>query len=572
MEFSSVLFAVIMILGATAVCVILFERLGFGSVLGFIVAGILIGPHTPGPVASAQVKEIQHVAEIGVVLFMFIVGLEMRPTKVWAMRRLMFGLGTAQWLGTAVLIGGYAYLFGENLSWASALVLGLGLAMASTAIIMTTLTERGELSSEHGRTSFAILMAQDLWIVPAMALVPLLAQKKSDMPAVDAWEQGLLVLAVLAGIFIVGRYVLPAVLGYTARRRRMDAFAIALFLAIISAAWMVEHVGISMTLGAFVMGMLLSASDHRYQIEATVGPFKDTLMGLFFLAVGMSIDVGALINDWPTLFAHLPVIIALKVVAVIALALAFGASRAAAIRSGFFLSQAGELAFVLFGAAAAADLLPPRTFTLAMLAVAASMVLTPVMIKAGDWLAERFQGGPAGGDDATDAALDRHVVIVGFEEVGQLLSMMLEVAGIPYIAFDNEIDPVLQGKHAGRNVHFGNMYDAATQHAASLAKAAAVIVTSQNPKRAEGLAITLQRLYPKISVYVRVRTLADQDRLLAKGIKHAGTGYIEGTLTRGKGVLMDLGVSEEDAGALVDSFQQDNYALVRAAYVDTKEQ
>ena len=566
MELSSILISLVFILGATAICVILFEHLGFGSVLGFIIAGIIIGPHTPGPVASQHVDELQNVAEFGVVLFLFTVGLEMRPRTVWSMRRLLFGLGSAQMLVTAALLGVYG-VFVANVPWQSAIALGFAFAMSSTAIIMTTLQERGMLVSEHGQTSFAILMAQDLWIVPIMALVPILAHKTAPANAAPMWEKMLLVVGILVGIFVVGRYLLPAVLGHAARQRRMDAFGIVLFLAVIAAAWAVDQVGISMTLGAFLIGMLLSASDYRYQIEATVAPFKGSLMGLFFIAVGMSIDVGALLRDWSMLLVHVPVVLFLKVAVLIALALAFGIGRSAAIRTGFYLSQAGEFAFVLLGAAAAAGLESAEGHTLAMLVVAVSMILTPLMMKAGDQLAGRLRAVPASAKAAPAADLERHVVVIGFDEVGQLICLMLDKAKVPYVAFDRDIDYVRQGKQAGRNVHFGNMYSSVTQQAAGLGKATAAYVTSMDLDHAKALAVTLHRLYPRLNVYVRVRRIRDQDELVAMGIKNAGTGYIESTLVRGSMLLKDLGVTESDVAELVSAFQENNYALVRAEYV-----
>ena len=571
MELSSILLSLVFILGATAICVILFEHLGFGSVLGFIIAGIIIGPHTPGPVASQHVDELQNVAEFGVVLFLFTVGLEMRPRTVWSMRRLLFGLGSAQMLVTAALLGVYG-VFVANVPWQSAIALGFAFAMSSTAIIMTTLQERGMLVSEHGQTSFAILMAQDLWIVPIMALVPILAHKTAPANAAPMWEKMLLVVGILVGIFVVGRYLLPAVLGHAARQRRMDAFGIVLFLAVIAAAWAVDQVGISMTLGAFLIGMLLSASDYRYQIEATVAPFKGSLMGLFFIAVGMSIDVGALLRDWSMLLVHVPVVLFLKVAVLIALALAFGIGRSAAIRTGFYLSQAGEFAFVLLGAAAAAGLESAEGHTLAMLVVAVSMILTPLMMKAGDQLAGRLRAVPASAKAAPAADLERHVVVIGFDEVGQLICLMLDKAKVPYVAFDRDIDYVRQGKQAGRNVHFGNMYSSVTQQAAGLGKATAAYVTSMDLDHAKALAVTLHRLYPRLNVYVRVRRIRDQDELVAMGIKNAGTGYIESTLVRGSMLLKDLGVTESDVAELVSAFQENNYALVRAEYVVFKKE
>jgi len=249
-----------------------------------------------------------------------------------------------------------------------------------------------------------------------------------------------------------------------------------------------------MTLGAFLLGMLLSATDFRYQLEATVAPFKNTLMGLFFVAVGMSIDVGALLNDWAALLVHVSVVLVLKGVVLIGLVLGFGIARSAAVRTGFYLSQVGEFAFVLLGAAAVAGFLSPDGHTLAMLAVAVSMIATPLMVKAGDQLASRFQAMPASTEAAPATDLDRHVVIVGYDEVGQLIDLMLEKANIPHVAFDRDIGVVRQSERSGRKVYFGDMYSSTTQETAGLGKAAAAYVTSRDMDHAKALAVTLHRL------------------------------------------------------------------------------
>ncbi|MGD8206668.1 MAG: cation:proton antiporter [Thiohalocapsa sp.] len=564
MDLSSILLVVIVFLAATAACVILFQRLGFGAILGFIVAGIIIGPHTPGPVPLHAVEELQNIAEFGVVLFMFTVGLEMQPRKVWAMRRLIFGLGSAQMLVTAAGLAAYMIFFVGS-AWQTATIVGLAFAMSSTAIVMATLGERGELAKEHGRTAFAILMAQDLWIVPVMALIPLLAHASSQTAAIPVWQKAGLVLGVLLGTIVVGRYLLPAVLGYCASRRQMDAFLLVVFLAVTAAAWSVDQAGISMTLGVFVLGMMLSASDFRYQLMATVGPFKQILMGLFFIAVGMSIDVPAILDDWRALLVHVPVVLFLKGAILIGLLLAFRVGRAAAVRTGFYLSQVGEFAFVLLGVAAVSGLLSDHGHTLAMLVVAVSMIATPLMVQAGDRLAGLVDRSPASLPAAPAEDLDRHVVIIGFEEVGQLVHLMLERAGIPHIAVDRDIDVIRQCRRAGRPALLGDMSSQDTRDAVGLEKAAAVFITSRDTARAKALAVTLHRLYPKLNVYVRVRSIADQDELVARGVRHAGTGYIESTLARGAMLLKDLGLSPDDANELVEALRRDNYRLIRSA-------
>lgn len=332
----------------------------------------------------------------------------------------------------------------------AAILIGLAFAMSSTAIVMATLGERGELASEHGRTSFSILMAQDLWVVIVIALVPILAHTTGKNPPAPVWEKPLLVIGVLAGILLVGRWLLPGALGYCARRRQMDVFGLLLFLSVIFVAWSVEKVGISMTLGAFLLGMLLSASDLRYQIEATISPFKQTLMGLFFIAVGISIDIAALIEDWSTLLLQVPILLLIKGTALIMLALAFGVSRAAAIRTGFYLSQVGEFAFVLLGAATVSGLLTSDGHTLAMLVVAVSMIATPLMIKAGAALADKLSAPPGQATPMAAPEIRGHVVIIGYDEVGQLMELMLAQANIPTLVVEREILVVERARRLAR--------------------------------------------------------------------------------------------------------------------------
>jgi glutathione-regulated potassium-efflux system ancillary protein KefC len=571
MELSTALLAIIIIIAATAICVVLFERLGFGAILGFIVAGIAIGPHTPGPVPVHAVDRLQDIADLGVVLFMFTIGLEMRPRKVWAMRRLIFGLGSAQVAVTAAVLTAYLLLT-VAVHWQSALIIGLAFALSSTAIVMATLGERGELSQEHGQTSFAVLMAQDMWVVPLMALVPILAHTQSQTSAEPLWQKAALIVAVIAGIGVIGRLLLPAALLYCARRRQMSAFTLVLFLAVLFSAWAVDKVGISMTLGAFLLGVLLSVSDLRYQIETSIAPIKEILMGLFFIAVGMSIDVGAVVSRWDALLFHVPIVLLLKTLVLILLAGAFGVSRQGAIRTGFYCSQVGEFAFVLLGAASLAGLISDNGHTLAMLVVAVSMIATPLMVKAGAIISSRLDkdGKPSVADSFDAKNLDRHVVIIGYDVVGNLIDEMLERAKIPHLAVDRDLEVVQSARRAGRQVIYGDMRSTSTQKSVGLERAKAVYLTAQDFSDTKALAITLRRFYPSLDIYVRVKDLSDQEELVSKGIRHAATGYIESTLARGGVLLKDLGVPEEDVIELVNAFREKDYALVRSTYVGNK--
>ncbi|MFO6424584.1 cation:proton antiporter [Motilimonas sp. KMU-193] len=379
------------------------------------------------------------------------------------------------------------------------------------------------------------------------------------------FDKGLQVLGVLAGIFFIGRYLLPFFLGRLAHRRQMDVFGVLVFLAILSAAWAVDHVGVSMTLGSFLLGMLLSASDYRFQIESMVSPFKQTLMALFFISVGMSIDVGAIVQDWQKLLIFVPLVLLVKGLVLAGLVVLFGLRRSVAIKTGFYLSQVGEFSFVLLATATLAGLLTDTGHSLAMLVVATSMILTPLMVKLGNRLADKFSTAPSF-QNTVSQPLEKHVVIVGYDEVGQLIDLMLDKAGIPHIAFERDIDVVIKGKKIGRNVHYGDMYSSITQDAAGLNKASAIYISVRDIERAKALAVTLHSFYPSLDIFVRVGTLKEQSDLVAKGIKNAGTGYIESTLIRGSVLLKQLGITESEVIQLVSSLQTDNYDLIRTEY------
>lgn len=560
MDIPSLLLAIIIILGVSSFCLYVFERIGLGAILGLIVAGILIGPHTPGPAPVRSIEQLQQIAELGVVLFLFTVGLEMQPQKLWSLRKFIFGLGSAQMLLTTAVITAYLTLI-LGAHWQSAIILSLGFAMSSTAIVMATLGERKELNQPHGTSSFSILMAQDLWIIPVMAMVPILAHQSSGV-ATPLWQTIATVLLVIGAIILIGRSLLPALLGSCARRGQMDLFSALLLLAITAAAWAVSQAGISMTLGAFLLGMLLSGSPFRYQVEATIAPFKKALMALFFLSVGMSIDIGVLTSEWSSLIVHVPMIVAIKIAVLILLAFAFGIARSAAIRTGFYLSQVGEFAFVLVGAATAVRLLTPRSATLATLVIAITMVLTPLLVIAGNRLALVFNSDHGQVNDPIDEDLRNHVVISGYSEYGRLIALMLEQVGIPSVTVDSDIDIVRAAQQAGHQMYCGDIMSEAIQDAVNISQSRAIYIGGDDRHRCQAEAITLNALHPGIPVYVKVKSIQDSRALAKEGVAHALTDYIETTLAHGRVMLNDLGLSSADIEKLIGSLRQDSYAMI----------
>ncbi|MDJ0852345.1 MAG: monovalent cation:proton antiporter-2 (CPA2) family protein [Myxococcota bacterium] len=562
MDLDEFLLATVILLAATAVFVSLFKRLGVGSILGFLAAGVVLGPS--GLALTQDVEGLRHFTELGVVLFLFIIGLEMQPSKLWSMRRLLFGLGSLQVLVTGAVLGGYVFL--DGVKWQAALILGLGFALSSTAFVMQLLGERGELTSEHGETSLAILLMQDMAIVPLLALVPLLADAPAEAAGAGAspWLQFVEVAGTIAGVALVGRYLIPHALAVAARGRNQEAFVAFALLAALGAAYAMDLVGVSMALGAFLMGMMLSASDYRHQIEASVEPFKGVLIGLFFISVGMSIDLGLLVVEWTAVVRIVSVFLVVKVVALSILCLFFGVGRAAAIRTGFILCQCGEFGFVLFGAAFAGGLLTEGEFGLALMLVTVTMIVTPLMARAGDALAERFGTEPGGGPaKAPGEGLERHVVMAGYGRGGSIIGLMLENGGIPFIAYDIDLDRVHLGRARGHDVHFGDMTNPNVLNGAGLSGATAVIVTLEDAHRAEQVISNVRVLYPSVAIYARARDFEAGKALLERGVSHAVPETVEASIRLGAEVLRKSGVADGDLDALLEEVRRDDYALLQ---------
>jgi len=382
MHLEQILFAIFVLLTVAALFMALSAYVGLGSILGLLATGFIVGPS--GLAITQRVTELRHVSELGVVLLLFVIGLEMRPEKLWSLRRVVFGLGSLQVVVTGLAIAAYASLTLE--SWKGASLLGLGLALSSTAFVVQILEERGDMATEYGTTSFGILLFQDMAIVPLLALVPLLSDQVDMGEPVSFLIRLARVVTALGGVIIFGRIVAPWLLDRLARQSNTEVFNAVIFIAVIGAALAMELAGLSMALGTFLMGMLLSGSPYRHQIETVVQPFKRVLLNLFFVSVGMSIDVEVLGSAGPMIAAHMLVLLMIKAVLLFGLSYLFGVSRTAALRVAFLLPQCGEFGFVLFGAAVTTGLMTPYGFAGAVLLISMSMVATPLLARLGDKL------------------------------------------------------------------------------------------------------------------------------------------------------------------------------------------
>ena len=564
MDLHSFMVGALVLLAAASVSVIFFKKIGLGSLLGLLAAGVVIGPS--GLAVTKDVEALRHVSEMGVVFLLFIIGLEMQPAKLWSMRRAVFGLGSLQVVVTGLIIMAYLMIYVEN--WSVALLVGLGFALSSTAFVMQILGERGEFPTEHGQNGFAILLMQDLAIVPLLALVPILAGTAGTKEAasnVPVWLQSLEVVAMLAVVFVIGRYLLPFVLNIIVRQQNKEALATVAVLAVLGAAFAMEEVGLSSALGAFMMGMLLSGSRYRFLLEAQLEPFKALLLGLFFISVGMSIDIGLLIQEWTTALQIVGVIMVIKVVVLFGLCLVFGISRAAAIKMSFMLGQSGEFGFVLFRAAATAGLLQDETFAYALLLVSVSMAATPLLIKLGEMVVKRFgepkRAAPAPRESKPSVA--GRVLVAGYGEMGRVVCTMLEAANVPYRAIDIDHDRVALGEKEGRPVTAGDVSDADLLQAVGVGEASALVLTVEDPHTAKKIVSLVSNFYPAIPVIVRVAVLASLEQEELSPATLLVPIKLEGSLQLGATTLRSIGIPEEEVDRVHEVMREGDYALVR---------
>jgi len=565
MDLDSFVLSAVLLLVATSIAVVIFKQLGLGSVLGLLVAGIIVGPYSPGPYVTTHVEDVRHFTELGVVLLLFLVGLEMKPGRLWALRRNMFGLGTLQILLSGVVIAAYMGVYQS--SWKVSLLIGLTLALSSTAYVMQLLQERGEIASRHGSTAFAVLLMQDLAIVPLLVLVPIFSESGALLSTVPLWEQIAIVTGMLGLVWGFGRYVVPFALERLSRQHNREGFFMVVMLAVFFATWAMHQAGLSMALGAFMMGILLSGSRYRVQIQALIEPYKGLLMSLFFVAVGMSIDLPA-IGAQPGLFAqHILVIVLIKVVVLFLLALAFGLPRIEASRVAFMLAQGGEFGFVLFSSAKVLNVIDEATFTVAIGVISVSMLATPVLVRAGDALARRAEKPQPEGDQyryhAENGEIGARVILGGYGRVGHSVATLLQRSGVPFLAFDTNPVTVARGKADGFPVYYGDIGDLDLLTAAGVHRAALVVLTIDHGPTALRAVSHLRNGYPNLPIIARARDLKAAGDLLQAGATQAFPEAIETSLALGANALNLVGVPVDNVDQLLQSVRNENYKLVR---------
>jgi len=576
---ASTLELILLYLVAAVAGVVLCRLAKLPPMLGYLAVGVVIGPN-----AMALAKDsasVRYLAEFGVVFLMFVIGLEFNLPKLKSMRKLVFGLGLAQVLltilgtvaGHFVLTWAFSYTSQPwQLSWRGAVVLAAAMAMSSTAIVVKMMADRLELESEHGRRVIGVLLFQDLAVVPLLVLIPALDDSGRDMAVALGWAA--LKATVLLGLLLVGgQKVMRWWLTLVARRKSEELFVLNLLLVTLGLAWLTEHAGLSLALGAFVAGMLIAETEYKHQVETDIRPFHDVLLGLFFITIGMKLDWRPVLDQWQLvlLLSMLPVLV--KFALVTLLARLFGTPSGVALRTGLYLAQAGEFGFVLLTLGAQQNLIDQQWVSPVLASMVLSMLASPFLINSSDRIVMRLSSSDWLMQSVAMTSIakraintEAHVIIAGYGRSGQNLARILDVEGIPYMALDLDPDRVRQAAAAGQSVVFGDAARLQSLMAAGLARANAVVVSYHDTPSAMKILRLVQEHAPKVPVIVRTIDDSDLEKLQAAGATEVVPEAIEGSLMLASHALALVGVPMRRVIRVVQDQREARYGLLRGYF------
>jgi glutathione-regulated potassium-efflux system ancillary protein KefC len=557
-------------LGAAVLVVPLSKALGLGSIIGYLAAGIVIGPWGLGLVTN--VVDILHFAEFGVVLMLFLVGLELEPKRLWSLRRPIFGWGSAQVLGCAVVL--FLAGWSGGASWRVALVAALGLALSSTAIALQVLGERNLLPTPSGQAGFSILLFQDVAAIPILALLPLLAVGSDTGPALtgaDRALEGLKIVAVVGGIVLGGRLVLRPLLRWIARSDTPEIFTAASLLLVVAIAALMQFVGLSMALGAFLAGVLLAESEYRRELETDIEPFKGLLLGLFFIAVGMSIDFGVLLAR-PGLMALVVLgFMLLKAVVIFTLAKLMGLPYQQRPVFTLLLAQGGEFAFVVFQAAGP-QVLPAGVASFLVGAVALSMLLSPLLLVALDkWVLPRHSAGQPVTMEEISEQQDAKVLICGFGRYGQILGRMLSAQGLKLTVLDHDPDTIENLRDFGFRVFYGDATRLDLLRTAGAGTAKVLVVAVDDVEQSLAIVDMAREHFPNARIIARARNVGHLYQLLDRKVEFIERELFESSLRSARSVLEGLGWPAYEAREAAMRFRRRNIELMHELYPHYKD-
>ena len=555
-------------LSAAVIVVPLSRALGLGSIIGYLVAGIAIGPWGLGLVTN--VEDILHFAEFGVVLMLFLVGLELEPRRLWSLRRPIFGWGSAQVLGCAALLFIAAMLVGA--SWRVALVAALGLALSSTAIALQVLGERNLLPTSAGQAGFSILLFQDVAAIPILALLPLLGGVAEAGRGNNWILDALKIVSVVAGIILGGRLVIRPLLRWIAKSKTPEIFTAASLLLVVAIAALMQLVGLSMALGAFLAGVLLAESEYRRELETDIEPFKGLLLGLFFIAVGMSIDFGVVLASPRLMAAIVVAMLVLKAIVIYAVARLMGLPVQDRPVFTLLLAQGGEFAFVVFQAAVGSRVLTPEMASLLIGAVAISMLLSPLLLVAIDrLLMPRFMAGRTRQLAEISEPQNAPIIIAGFGRYGQIIGRLLNVQGVAATVLDHDADMIEAARSFGYKVFYGDASRLDLLRTAGAATARILVVAVDDVQQSLAIVRLAQAHFPQLEIVARARDVTHWNELRDLGIVRVEREVFESSLRSGRTVLEVLGYPPHEARRHAMRFRRYNMALFETMYPNHKD-
>ncbi|HET8807958.1 MAG TPA: monovalent cation:proton antiporter-2 (CPA2) family protein [Methylophaga sp.] len=566
---SQYLIDILMLLLATVIIIPIFHKIRLGAILGYLAAGIVLGPWGLGVIT--EVEDVRHLAEFGVIFLLFILGIELRPDKLWEMRKLVFGLGLGQLLITAGVI--YAIALSFDLSQKTAVIIGFGLALSSTAFCLQLLSEKGGISTLMGRMSVSVLLLQDIAVVPLLALVSYFAGSGAEVtePGMHMLYPVLMIIALL----LAGRYLLNPVLGRIVASGDPEVFMAVAVLLVLGVAWLTQWVGLSMAMGAFLAGIMLAESHYRHQIEADILPFRGILLGLFFMTVGMEINFGLLWEKFALIISLTVGLMFLKGVIVYGLARLAGAKNDVSLQTATLLSQSGEFGFVLFGVAASSNVLSTDLSHLLTLVIALTMALTPFAVRSMNSLLLYFA------DTRRDAENDydqpefindaqQHVILAGFGRVGARIAALLSAADVNYIGLDMREMRVRDARSQGFPVYFGDASKVKVLRAAGADRASMIVVALDNPKQVDRLVAQVRQSYPDMPIHTRARDRQHCAELVVKGATTVISETLETSLRLTEEVLLGSGVSKTETESVINAFREEYYSNVVQKVADNK--
>ncbi|KJV34452.1 glutathione-regulated potassium-efflux system protein KefB [Pantoea sp. SM3] len=557
MEGQTLLTAGVIYLVAAVVVVPIAARLGIGAVLGYLLAGIAIGPWGLGFISD--VDEILHFSELGVVFLMFIIGLELNPAKLWALRRSIFGVGAAQVLVSAAILGVLLWL--TNFSWQAATIGGIGLAMSSTAMALQLMRDKGMNRSEAGQLGFSVLLFQDLAVIPALALVPLLAG--GDSGHVDWLKVGMKVLA-FAGMLVGGRYLLRPIFRFIAASGVREVFTAASLLLVLGSALFMDMLGLSMALGTFIAGILLAESEYRHELEVAIEPFKGLLLGLFFISVGMALNLGVLYTHIAEIILGVVILVAVKTLVLYVLGRIYGLRSSERLQFAGVLSQGGEFAFVLFSAAASAKLFSGDQLPLLLVTVTLSMMTTPLLMQGVDKILARRFNEPDDDNEKPFVEDDQpQVIVVGFGRFGQVVGRLLMANNKRITVLERDISAVSLMRKYGYKVYYGDATELELLRAAGAENAQSIVITCNDPEDSMSIVHLCQQHFPQLEILARARGRVEAHELLQAGVTLFSRETFSSALELGRKTLISLGMHPHQAQRAQQHFRRLDMRMLR---------